>query len=98
MLKTVKLCSSVAVVSDVRSVPARRRPVSGRAEPCVVCLHPPLPFWSRDSAAAAVHKVFVACFSQVGGQVLLPSLSRLEAPLKPVAQLSASQQHAATTV
>ena len=66
---------------------------------------------SIRQCSAAIHSIFMASFSELGGQVLLPILSQSGNSFEtcpprvtllvfeiPVTQLSASQQHAAATV
>ena len=63
-------------VSAVQSILTPSDPVYSRAEPCLVFLGHPLTFQCFIRlCSAAIHNVFVANFLEVGGQVLLPSLS-----------------------
>ena len=60
-------------------------PVGSRVEPCPVFWRRPLIFQCRlRQCSTAIHRIFMASFFGVGGQVFFPGLSSLEALLKPV--------------
>ena len=63
-------------VSAIKLIPTPSAPVSGRVEPCPVFLRHPIAFQlCIRQHSAAIHRIFMASFSEVGGQVPLPSLS-----------------------
>ena len=71
-----KYFQKIFFIIAVKPIPTPSDPVLSRAEPCLAFLHHPLTFhcYSRQ-CSIAIHRVFVANFSEVGCQVLLPSLS-----------------------
>ena len=60
----------VVVVSAVEWISTHNNPVFSRTEPCLVFLCHPLTFYVRQ-CSAAIHRVLMANFLEVGDQVLL---------------------------
>ena len=110
--RTFFLCSSVAVASVVEWILTPSDPVDSRAEPCPVFLCPPFTFWRcTRQCSIAIHRGFMAnFFSRWAARSFFLVCLVWELPETyppwvtpvvfetPVAELSASQQHAAATV
>lgn len=75
------------VVSAIKLIATSSEHTYWRTECCTVFLHHPYVFWCYvRQCCTDIHRVFMACFSEVSGQIFLSSPSGLEAPLKPVHQ------------
>ena len=67
-LQNYKHKLKLVVVSSIELIPAPGDPVDSRAEPCLIFLQHPLPFWLYNrQCSVAIHKVFLANFLEVGG-------------------------------
>ena len=85
LLRFVSLSAGQFVVSAIESILTLSAPVHSRAGPCLGLLCHPFSFQRVSHSAPLSFVGFSwATFSEASGQVLLPRLSGLEAPLKPV--------------